>query len=302
MRVVKIIIFIALFIPFYIWLGNLYEDAQQHNRINRWNHQRFGDFYDLPENYLDLVFLGSSHSYCSFDPELFNKILGIRTYQMGMPLQHPDGTYYTLKEILRHQSPSIAVFEVYWGVLGPFHLQQAAELFEVLRSEDLVDDFIKNAFPVAERVKYNIPAIRFQQVFFAYRSSRILNYLDETFGLRRHIREIPGEERYKVGGFIYCTYVIPEERFTFANQYRNFDGRHWAMDGVQRDYIQLIIDLCKENNIEFLTVKTLDSSGESESYDKTRSFYQAMGFKPLEVFPMFWDEDNPCLFMVKTVI
>ncbi|MCL1882150.1 MAG: hypothetical protein FWF81_00130 [Defluviitaleaceae bacterium] len=58
---------------------------------------------------------------------------------------------------------------------------------------------------------------------------------------------------------------------------------------------------CAENKIEFLTVKTLDESRESESYRKTRLFYLSVGFKPLEVFPLFWDKDNPCLFMAKYI-
>ena len=58
---------------------------------------------------------------------------------------------------------------------------------------------------------------------------------------------------------------------------------------------------CKENSVDFLTVKTLDESIEDDNYRKTRSFYQAMGFKPLEVFPLYWDKDNPCLFMAKSL-
>jgi len=49
----------------------------------------------------------------------------------------------------------------------------------------------------------------------------------------------------------------------------------------------------------YLTVKTLDESREDEGYARTRRFYYAMGFQPLEVFPMLWDADNPCLCMLK---
>ncbi|MEN6523457.1 MAG: N-acetyltransferase, partial [Anaerolineaceae bacterium] len=45
--------------------------------------------------------------------------------------------------------------------------------------------------------------------------------------------------------------------------------------------------------------KTLDASRCCEEYDRTRAFYEAMGFRPLEVFPELWDKDNPCLLMVK---
>ena len=33
-------------------------------------------------------------------------------------------------------------------------------------------------------------------------------------------------------------------------------------------------------------------------FDRTRLFYEAMGFRALEVFPTLWDEWNPCLVMV----
>jgi ribosomal protein S18 acetylase RimI-like enzyme len=53
--------------------------------------------------------------------------------------------------------------------------------------------------------------------------------------------------------------------------------------------------------VEFLTVKTLDVSRPDTAYAKTRQFYRAMGFKPLEVLASLWGDENPCLFLVKTL-
>ncbi|MDR0272160.1 MAG: GNAT family N-acetyltransferase [Clostridiales bacterium] len=69
--------------------------------------------------------------------------------------------------------------------------------------------------------------------------------------------------------------------------------------GIGKKLIECCELFCKENKIEFLTVKTLDESRECEEYNKTRLFYLSAGFKPLEVFPTLWDEDNPCLLMAK---
>ena len=255
LRLLKIFLFALCIALFARWLGGIYEEASAHNIINRWNHQRFGDFYDMPENSLDLVFLGSSHSYCTFDPELFDELLGIRSYQMGMPLQHPDSTYYTLLEVLGRQTPGIVVMELYWDMLRkPFDLNQAVSFFEVLRNDGLIDDYIKNVFPLSEKVKYKMLPIRYQADFFAYRSRLIINRLDENYGLKAQINQIPGEEYLKPGGFIYCTYNMPEEKYTYANAFLNFDGKDWAFDKTQKKYISLIIDLCRENNIELFFV------------------------------------------------
>lgn len=55
----------------------------------------------------------------------------------------------------------------------------------------------------------------------------------------------------------------------------------------------------RERGVKLVTVKTLDESSGDPSYAKTRAFYLAKGFLPLECFPTLWDESNPCLFMVK---
>ena len=71
--------------------------------------------------------------------------------------------------------------------------------------------------------------------------------------------------------------------------------------GVGEKLIKACEMFCHNNQKEFLTVKTLDASANYEPYDKTRNFYIKMGFKPLEVFPLHWDNENPCLFMAKYV-
>ena len=63
--------------------------------------------------------------------------------------------------------------------------------------------------------------------------------------------------------------------------------------GIGRRLVDECEQYCVKNKIELLTVKTLDESRASESYEKTRLFYLAIGFKPVEVFPLLWDEDNP---------
>jgi ribosomal protein S18 acetylase RimI-like enzyme len=71
--------------------------------------------------------------------------------------------------------------------------------------------------------------------------------------------------------------------------------------GIGKKLIACCEAYCREKGMEFLTVKTLDASRENESYGKTREFYLSVGFKPLEVFPLLWDENNPCLFLVKRI-
>ena len=56
--------------------------------------------------------------------------------------------------------------------------------------------------------------------------------------------------------------------------------------------------LC-ERGIAYLQVKTLSPEYPDENYGRTRQFYFAMGFRPLEKFKELWGKENPCLQMVK---
>ena len=51
--------------------------------------------------------------------------------------------------------------------------------------------------------------------------------------------------------------------------------------------------------VEYLQVKTLGPSRGDPNYARTRAFYAAMGFRPLEELGQIWNEQNPCLIMVK---
>lgn len=75
------------------------------------------------------------------------------------------------------------------------------------------------------------------------------------------------------------------------------EARH--RQGIGRQLIDACEAHCRAHGIEYLTVKTLAETAESEEYARTRRFYMAMGFRPLEVFPLLWDPSNPCLFMAK---
>ena len=71
--------------------------------------------------------------------------------------------------------------------------------------------------------------------------------------------------------------------------------------GIGEQLIKWCENYCRQSKKEFLTVKTLDETREDEGYSKTRKFYLKMDFRPLEVFPLLWGEDNPCLFMAKHI-
>jgi ribosomal protein S18 acetylase RimI-like enzyme len=53
--------------------------------------------------------------------------------------------------------------------------------------------------------------------------------------------------------------------------------------------------------VEFLQVKTLSAKHPDEGYKRTRAFYLAYGFRPLEELPNLWGPEHPALQLIKKV-
>jgi GNAT superfamily N-acetyltransferase len=71
--------------------------------------------------------------------------------------------------------------------------------------------------------------------------------------------------------------------------------------GIGRQMLRVAETWLRERDIEYLQVKTLSPRHPDPGYVKTRAFYFAVGFRPLEEFPELWQPENPALQMVKTL-
>ena len=102
---------VAVSLLLFVLAGDAYEKAAKRNQINAFTKQRFEEYYALEKNTVDLLFIGSSHSYCTFDPQLIDPVLGTYSWQLGTPSQHADTSYYVLQNALETQSPHTVVME-----------------------------------------------------------------------------------------------------------------------------------------------------------------------------------------------
>jgi len=69
--------------------------------------------------------------------------------------------------------------------------------------------------------------------------------------------------------------------------------------GIGRELLNAAQNWLRQQGVEYLQVKTLGPSNDDPNYAKTRDFYEAVGFRPLEELPQIWDEHNPCLILIK---
>nr|MBQ8253259.1 hypothetical protein [Lachnospiraceae bacterium] len=70
-------------------------------------------FYELDEDSVDVLVLGSSHAFVNVSPAILYGEYGIASYDLCASMQPMWNTYYYLKEALKYQSPDLIVLDVY---------------------------------------------------------------------------------------------------------------------------------------------------------------------------------------------
>ena len=76
--------------------------------------------------------------------------------------------------------------------------------------------------------------------------------------------------------------------------------REYHRSGIGRQLFEMAKTIAVSEGYSFMQVKTVQM-GKYPDYDKTNLFYISCGFKEFEVFPEYWDEDNPCQIYVMSL-
>ena len=135
-------------------------------------------------------------------------------------------------------------------------------------------------------------------------SREILNDLPEWFGMPESTEEYITDSQDKP--FLACFLrqepigfiVLNETSADCAEIFVMGIKKKFHRQGVGKILNEAYERLARKLGYTYSQVKTVATS-HYEEYDATNSFYQAMGYKKLEVFPDLWDERNPCQIYVK---
>ena len=73
--------------------------------------------------------------------------------------------------------------------------------------------------------------------------------------------------------------------------------KRFHRNGIGRQLFTEAAGYAREAGYRFIQVKTV-REGMYPDYDATNRFYRSLGFCELEVFPDYWDRDNPCQIYV----
>lgn len=104
---VKAIVFLGI-LAFLIHLFSIIPVQRAHEKNkNYWPY-----FYnELPENSVDIVYMGNSHSNTTFIPEVIDDILDVNSIHVNTSGESIHQTIFEYREVLRRQNPKVIVIE-----------------------------------------------------------------------------------------------------------------------------------------------------------------------------------------------
>jgi GNAT superfamily N-acetyltransferase len=133
---------------------------------------------------------------------------------------------------------------------------------------------------------------------------RLLRGLPEWFGIEQalldyveHARVLPttvARERGEVVGA--CVVRRHNPQAAEIDLLAVHRERH--REGIGRLLVEQAAAVLAGDGVKLLQVKTFGPSGDSAEYERTRAFYEAVGFIPLEELRQLWGPENPCLILV----
>lgn len=226
------------------------------------------EFYKLEKNSVDVLFLGSSHAVSSFIPqELYNRY-GITSYNLGTEQQSIVISYYWLKEALQTQNPEVVILDTY--VLFPY--QENEPLNSAEAAIRLAMDFMKWGKVKCEAVRDICRLDKEQSVLSYYLTNiryhtRWKSLVPQDFLYGEYVK-MPGLMGYSTAshGAVSDTYKPLEPGSS--------DDKA-EMVPLMKEYLEKIIDLCRQRKIELILVKTPTTLETIQKYNTLNSMYKS---------------------------
>ncbi len=221
------------------------------NYNHSYTYKMMNEMYNFKGN-IDIVFLGSSHVYRSYDPKLADRILGLNTYNAGSSGQNMLTSYYLLKEICQYNDVKTVYVDTYYALTGQemndtsvYYISDYMRGMEnkttLLYESDGINRVIYGYLPFRRNID-NLTHI-------------VENIKSRYVDLSDYSVVSYNEEEYRGNGFVFSFETIRninDVDFSYCSEFDYSNGV--PQDCCYYNYLIKIIDYCKKNNIEVVLV------------------------------------------------
>lgn len=223
---------------------------------------QYEGFYQMDKNSIDVLFLGSSHSYYAFSTqELYNQF-NIRSYNLGSSLQDIWVSYYWLKEALRFQTPKAVVLETYY-IFGDSDEPCIRKALDYMKWSKVKNEAVmkaKQEYPELTPMSFYFPNIRFHE---RWKELKEIDFSYEALA-----------EHYEMKGNL-----IRGQKYGKEN-YQTLPAEIKDSDEIPEDvqlYLNKIVTLCNDNDIDLVFVKTPSLNWSITQHNAVHNFAENHG-------------------------
>ena len=241
---------ILLSIVFLALLGSLISKLMHicREKSDNW---RQDNFAQLPEDSIDMVFIGTSHQFCSINPDLLYEEYGINSFMLATSAQTVPMSYYAAMEAIELQHPDVIVFEMLYctndfRTVSP---EMSHTFFDGMPMCHAKREAINDLIDENQRIYYYLNFGRYhsrwknltEEDFQSGPTSPRGNYFSNTVIPNWSIPVIPQEEKEE----------MPEEMFR---------------------YLEKIVELCDQNNVKLIWYVAPFNSQSNDSQSRIKLF------------------------------
>ncbi len=184
-----------------------------------------------PPNSVDLVFIGTSHQFCSVNPDLLYEEYGISSHMLATPAQTVPMSYYAAMEAIELQHPKAIAFEVLYCI-NDFRtlLPEMSHSFfdgmpDCRAKHEGIKDLIEEEPPIYYYLNFGLYHSRWKNLeekdFTLLPDSRRGTFFSDHIESNMAIPVIPKSEKKE----------MPEEMFR---------------------YLEMLVELCRENDVKLI--------------------------------------------------
>jgi hypothetical protein len=200
---------------------------------------------------VDILFLGSSHTYRGFDNRIFKKA-GFNTFNLGSSSQSPMQTRLLLSRYLDQLNPSTIIYEVY--------------------PNSYTSDGIESSLDIIANDKNDLGSIK-----MAYKQNHIKIYNSLIYGFYRDFfnRNEGEKESRKNGSDTYVNGGFLQKDLTYFKHIK-YPTNSWDLNGKQFYEFEKILELIKKKNIKLILVQTPITPNLYNSFSNNNDFDKKM--------------------------
>lgn len=202
--------------------------------------EKYQPFYEAEENF-DVLFFGTSHGANGFSPMELWKNYGIVSYNLSQHSEYPAVTYWKVLDALQYTEPSLIVVDTYLAATDT-KLPEPKDYSYVHKSLDGMPFSLLKLKAVCDLVPDLNHRAEFLWNFVMYHNR--YNDLDIGDFHPEYSVEKGGESRVGVLSLGAPSLVGQDQ----------LDEREWLLELTGFQYLQKIIDVCKERKIPLLFV------------------------------------------------